>query len=243
MLVLPSRKQLIGTPRNQEFNMHRNQKIVGAVVALVLFGAGLYLWKINQNKSEQTPVTPVVTEQPINGNTNANQIEQTNAVPDTTTESTPGKSEAVIKNGKRITYSNQEFGLSFIYNREVYQAPILLSTKEAQLPAEYGKTYLSLNDNLIPDVETAKGHVSIYKMVGKSESFIDQEVKRLASTDCKVISKNNIDGQKAFWYECPGMGDTQTVLIWHPKGYILMLDIAFPYIYSDELVKSIKLLI
>ncbi len=250
MLALLFRKLLTGTLRKQGFSMSKKQIITYVVMIVAILGVGGYSFYLNTapqpidetevNGKIQSP-TSQLSQNSENSNTNLNSSTRSES-----TSNVRFKTEAELNAGKILEYNNSDYGIKFKYNQEAYTAPKII--KETN-PANNNtlQNVIILSDNsYVGEWETATGYVRIYRENNRPDNFLAQEEKRVLSyqdAPCVILSKADIDGQSALRYKCSEMGDGETVLIKHPKGFYIRVEGAFTKKYFDELVKSISLLI
>lgn len=230
--------------------MTKKQIITYVVMIVAILGVGGYSYYLN--------TLPQVADEPVvNGgipSSNSQQAQNsensnTNLNSSTRSESTSNvkfKTEAELNAGKIVEYKNFDFGIKFEYNQEAYTDPKIIKETNPANNNQEGDVIAMRDNSYVGVWETATGYIRIYRENNRPVNFLAQEEKRALSyqdSPCVILSRENIDGQPALRYKCSEMGDGETVLIKHPKGFYIRVDGAFTKKYFDELVKSISLLI
>ncbi len=132
-------------------------------------------------------------------------------------------------------YSNQDFGISFDYDNNVYTAP------KAERDGN-GQIQLRMQDATSPTPMPEAPFVLIRKVPGY-QNYIDEQVAVLEKNQyVKIINRNKVDGNDAVKYSEDGMGEPITVIIKHPLGFHLHITANFPGTAFDKLIKSIQIL-
>lgn len=132
-------------------------------------------------------------------------------------------------------YSNQEFGISFNYDKAVYKAPV--AEKD-----DNGQIQLRMQDATSPTPMPEAPFVLISKVPGY-QNYIDERVAELTKNQyVKIINRNKVDGNPAVKYSEDAMGEPIYVLIKHPLGFHLLISGNFPGPAFDQLIKSIQIL-
>jgi hypothetical protein len=135
------------------------------------------------------------------------------------------------------SYGNQEFELSFRYNIDDFETPQYLENPE--------QIYLKSKDFI---EGTANSQVSFTKVSNVSGNYIESETARikavangLSTGGCEIRKTDQVGEQKAFWYQCAGMGDTETVLIEYPsREFVLQISSDFSKPSFEEMVMSLS---
>ncbi len=132
-------------------------------------------------------------------------------------------------------YSNQEFGISFDYDKSVYKAPV--AEKD-----DNGNIQLRMQDATSPTPMPEAPFVLISKVPGY-QNYIDERVTELMKNQyVKIINRNKVDGNPAVKYSEDAMGVPVSVLIKHPLGFHLLITGNFPGPAFDKLIQSIQIL-
>lgn len=132
-------------------------------------------------------------------------------------------------------YSNQEFGISFDYDKSSYKAPV--AEKD-----DNGQIQLRMQDATSPTPFPEAPFVLISKVPGY-QNYIDERITELEKDQYyHIINRDKVDGNPAVKYSYDAMGEPIYVLIKHPLGFHLLISGNFPGPAFDKLIKSIQIL-
>ncbi len=213
--------------------------ILGVLLAVGFILVILFYWYSQEEKDiSLVPQNTSVSESANNINPPEQTIPTNTNISDTTR-----KSEADVAEGKLVNYKNQDFGISFTYNQEAYTSPVVFTEGNSYQDYQQQSQILMRDNTFIGEVATATGSVRIHKE-DRPEGYLSTEVKNIKSYEyCKILNQDLVDGQAAVRYQCSELGDGETVLFQHPKGYFIRIHGTFTSKYYDEIIKSITLLI
>lgn len=136
-------------------------------------------------------------------------------------------------------YRDLQLGISFSYHPKSYSPPYNFDPDTGTV-AKNAAGMLRL-DKLPRMNGTANGYVNITNAKDSSTSYLDEEYEKVSTNGlCTVTSRGTIAGQKSLWYQCAEMGDSEMVIVSHPKGGFLKIEGTFTGDAFRDLVQSLK---